>query len=110
MLSKKLYIFTNVYFLMCVILTEFVGLHRIRFGSNNLFVFINPEEAEKMKRKGKQLMDITYEYAQNEIAKHSGLNLEDGTLKIFGFFCHDKLIDCLESKIDQLSKRADTID
>ena len=51
---------------------------RIRFGSNNLFVFLHPEEAEKLKKKGKSLPEITYEYAQNEIAKHSGLNLEEG--------------------------------
>ena len=51
---------------------------RIRFGSNNLFVFNHPEELEKMKRKNKHIEDITHEYAQNEIAKHSGLNLEEG--------------------------------
>ena len=51
-------------------------LNRIRFGSNNLFVFIHPVEAEAMK--GKIFRDITFEFAQSEIIKHSGLNISDG--------------------------------
>ena len=43
-------------------------------------MFIHPEEADKLKKKGKKLPEITYEYALGEIAKHSGLNLEEGEL------------------------------
>ena len=51
---------------------------RIRFGSNNLFVYVNPVQALDMRKKGKHLRDVTYEFAQSEIAKFSGLNFDEG--------------------------------
>ena len=51
---------------------------RIRCGSNNLFVFIHPHEAADLKTKGKHPRDVTYEFAQSEIAKNSGLQFSDG--------------------------------
>ena len=51
---------------------------RLRFGSNNMFVFIHPQEAEKLLKKGHKPMEITFDYAQNEIARHSGLDLDNG--------------------------------
>ncbi|KAI0215595.1 hypothetical protein LSAT2_032357 [Lamellibrachia satsuma] len=50
---------------------------RIRFGSNNLFVFTHPQEASELKAKGKHPRDVTYEFAQSEIAKNSGLQFSD---------------------------------
>ena len=44
-----------------------------------MFVFVHPLEAEALKKKGKMLRDITYELAQSEIVKHSGLNISEGT-------------------------------
>jgi len=43
-----------------------------------LFVFTHPQEAAALKAKGKHSRDVTYEFAQNEIAKNSGLQFEDG--------------------------------
>ena len=51
---------------------------RIRFGSNNLFVFVHPMQALELKKRSKQLREITYEFAQSEIAKNSGLHLDEG--------------------------------
>ena len=51
---------------------------RIRFGSNNLFVYNNPTEAAVLKKKKTALRDITFEYAQDEIAKHFGLEITQG--------------------------------
>ena len=45
------------------------------FGTSHLYVFINPEEVETEKVKEKE--EITYEMAQKEIAKHSGLNVQN---------------------------------
>ena len=41
-------------------------------------MFNHPLEAARLKQRGKTLREITYEYAQDEIAKHSGLNFTDG--------------------------------
>lgn len=56
---------------------------RLRFGSNNLFVFIHPDQAAQLKKKDKVLRDITFEYAQNEIAKNSGFNIAEGLSYIY---------------------------
>ncbi|KAK2152327.1 hypothetical protein LSH36_333g03043 [Paralvinella palmiformis] len=48
---------------------------RLRFGSNSLFVFIDPQAAEALKKQGRQPIGITYEYAQDEIARNSGFNI-----------------------------------
>ena len=55
---------------------------RIRFGSNNLFVFVQPLQALELRKKRKQLREITFEFAQSEIAKNSGLELDDGTTSL----------------------------
>ena len=47
-------------------------------GGNNLFVFVDPVEAEKMKKKGKKLPDITYEFAMGEIGRNAGLETANG--------------------------------
>ncbi|ELT96154.1 hypothetical protein CAPTEDRAFT_129452, partial [Capitella teleta] len=57
--------------------TELSHQDRIRFGSNNLFVFLHPVQANKLQKCGRIIQDITFEFAQNEIAKHSGLNISD---------------------------------
>jgi hypothetical protein len=62
---------------LCQIYSE-NALFRIRFGSNNLFVFLHPIQASKLKKSGRVLQDITFEFAQNEIAKHSGLDISNG--------------------------------
>ncbi len=51
---------------------------RIMFGGNNLFVFIDPKESEKLKRKGKNVPDVTYEFAMSEIGRNAGLDTENG--------------------------------
>ncbi len=51
---------------------------RIMFGGNNLFVFIDPKEAEKLKKKGKNIPDVTYEFAMSEIGRNAGLDTENG--------------------------------
>lgn len=65
-------------------LLKIACISRVRFGSNNLFIFFHPPEAAELKKRGKTLRDITYEYAIEEIAKHSGFNFEEGTFMYRG--------------------------
>ena len=46
---------------------------RIVFGTTKYFVYINPQERDKSKEK---FTDITFEMAQEEIAKSSGFDIE----------------------------------
>jgi hypothetical protein len=48
---------------------------RIRFGSNNLYIFLNPITAEEARKQRKVIRLFTYEDAQEEIVKNSGLDL-----------------------------------
>ena len=41
-------------------------------------MFVDPVEAEKMKKKGKKLPDITYEFAMGEIGRNAGLETANG--------------------------------
>ena len=43
-------------------------------------MFINPVEAEKLKKKGKSLPDVTYEFAMGEIGRNAGLETANGKL------------------------------
>ena len=46
------------------------------FGTSHLYVFSNPTEAKKLKDEGKTPVEVTYEMAQKEIAKNSGVNVQ----------------------------------
>jgi len=61
----------------CTKCTLFV-LSRIRFGSNNLYIFRNPLVAEEAHRQHKDITLFTYEDAQEEIARNSGLDFSSG--------------------------------
>ena len=50
-------------------------LCRIMFGSSHLYVFYHPEEAKKLKAEGK-LIEVSYESAQEEIAKNAGFKMK----------------------------------
>ena len=41
-------------------------------------MFIHPVEAEKLKKKGKSLPDVTYEFAMGEIGRNAGLETANG--------------------------------
>ena len=45
------------------------------FGSSHLYVFHHPTEAKDLKEKG-ELIDISYEMAQEEIAKNAGFKMK----------------------------------
>ena len=49
---------------------------RLMIGTSHLFVFFNPIELEKLKNSGKEIIQVTYELAQEEIAQNSGYNLK----------------------------------
>ena len=49
---------------------------RLMVGTSHLFVFSNPIELEKLKNSGKEIIQVTYELAQEEIAQNSGYNLK----------------------------------
>ena len=53
----------------------FILLHRIAIGTNQLYVFVNPPEAAKLKEQGVRIEEVSYEIAQEELAKNSGLNV-----------------------------------
>ena len=44
-------------------------------GSSHLYVFYHPTEAKTLKEQGK-LIEISYEMAQEEIAKNAGFNMK----------------------------------
>ncbi|CAH1783605.1 unnamed protein product [Owenia fusiformis] len=54
---------------------QLIHQDRIRFGANNFFVFHSPKEEINLKKQGKVLPPITFEFAQSEMAQHSGLDL-----------------------------------
>lgn len=56
---------------------------RVRFGSNNLFVFVHPIHATEMMKIGRIFNEITYDFAQSEIAKSSGLSFDQGAYIIY---------------------------
>ena len=68
----KLYAVCHVYSYMSLSLIEI----RLMIGTSHLFVFSNPIELEKLKNSGKEIMQVTYELAQEEIAQNSGYNLK----------------------------------
>lgn len=55
-----------------------IALHhqdRIMFGSSHLYVFHHPSEAKELKEKG-ELVEVSYEMAQEEIAKNAGFKMK----------------------------------
>ncbi len=48
---------------------------RVLFGSKNLFVFHHPKELEAMQASGEKPQNITYDFAQGEIASSSGFDM-----------------------------------
>ena len=52
----------------------YVFLVRVMFGTSHLYVFHHPAEVESSSVKQ---ADITYEMAQEEIAKNAGLDVDD---------------------------------
>ncbi len=52
--------------------TSFIS--RLLFGNTNLYVFTNPAQEEALRKKKKDLTPPTYESAQEEIAKNSGMS------------------------------------
>ncbi len=56
-----------------------VFCHRVLFaGGNNLFVFIDPVEAGRMRKKGKKLPEVTWDFAMGEIGRNAGLDTANG--------------------------------
>lgn len=54
---------------------------RILFGGNHLYVFVNPNEKARKKYK-----KVTFDMAQQEIVKNSGLTLSDDSSKSTGLY------------------------
>eukprot|EP00118_Oscarella_pearsei_P013302 m.105220 g.105220 ORF g.105220 m.105220 type:complete len:1030 (+) comp37217_c0_seq30:391-3480(+) len=50
---------------------------RIQFGANHLYIFYHPAELEAAKLAGMPIREVTYDDAQEEIARFSGLNMTD---------------------------------
>ena len=46
------------------------------FGSSHLYVFSHPEEKKKIKEEGKLLLEVSFEMAQEEIAKNAGFQMK----------------------------------
>lgn len=57
---------------------------RILLGSSHLYIFANPEELEKLKSDGVEIVEVSYEAAQEEIAKNSGVNMKKSSQSNFG--------------------------
>ena len=51
------------------------SLHRVLFGSSNLYVFYHPKELAALVKKGKKPGTITYDMAQEEVATSSGFDM-----------------------------------
>lgn len=51
---------------------------RILFGSNHLYVFQHPAELEAAKQDGRPVIEVTYDEAQEEIARCSGIDVNSG--------------------------------
>ena len=66
------FIYLSIYLLSIVTLSI-----RLRFGSNNLYIFRKPTSSTSKKRRSKEM---SYEDAQEEILKHSGLYIIHGLL------------------------------
>ena len=58
---------------------------RIRFGSNNLYIFRHPLVADEARRQHRDITLFTYEDAQEEIARNSGLDFSNGTASSSAF-------------------------
>lgn len=52
----------------------FSSLLRVLFGSNNLYAFHHPSDLAAQQKKKKEVPTPTFESAQEEIAKNSGLS------------------------------------
>ena len=49
---------------------------RVMFGSSNLFVVHHPDELAAAQKSGVKLERVTYDQAQEEIARQSGFDME----------------------------------
>ena len=49
--------------------------YRILFGSSHLYIFSHPVEFKKLHEAGSPVPKVSYETAQDEIAKYSGMNV-----------------------------------
>jgi len=67
--------FTVIFFTVFVVF-------RIRFGSNNLYIFRHPLVAEEARKQRKDITLFSYEDAQEEIARNSGLDFSNGTHRL----------------------------
>ncbi len=56
---------------------------------NNLFVFLHPREAEALRKKGRKLCDITYDFAMGEIGRNAGLDTANGGIEKFTLLAHE---------------------
>ena len=65
----------KIYFRFFLILSAVCFSNRIMFGSSHLYVFYHPTEAKELKEKG-QLIEVSYEMAQEEIAKNAGFKMK----------------------------------
>ena len=75
-----------------------LSILRVLFGSNHLYVFHHPQDEAKLAKEGKTMKEPTYDEAQEEIVKQSGL-VKDGANKskgtqiwgslCFGMMMHD---------------------
>jgi len=54
------------------------------FGTSHLYVFSNPTEAKRLKDEGKTPTEVTYELAQTEIAKNSGMSVQTKSSETLG--------------------------
>ena len=51
---------------------------RILFGSNHLYVFQHPAEHQSAKQNGIPIQEVSYDEAQEEIARCSGIDVNSG--------------------------------
>ena len=83
-LFQSLLIMINVHiFSHDSVLTFDLSLPRVLFGSNHLYVFHHPQDEAKNVKEGKVVKEPTYDEAQEEIVKQSGL-VKDGANKSQG--------------------------
>ena len=64
----------NIVHTGCVLTCSVIFL-RVLFGSNHLYVFHHPKELETLLASGQKPQQITYDFAQGEIASSSGFDM-----------------------------------
>ena len=67
---------------MTTVWHKIICIHRVSFGPNHLYVFHHPQDYAKKVNAGEKVDTPTFDTAQEEIAKQSGLmTAGDGTSK-----------------------------